>query len=244
MLTNFLSIFFSFFLLSSAMSFENSIRIGTTFDYPPFSYLDKNGQMKGIDIELAQSFAKSQNLRPVFIKTTWKTLSQDLINDKFDLALSGISKTNKRSTEGHQGIGYIRNGKMGISKCKDVNKYSTIFSIDHLKTKVITNAGGTNELFAKKHFKKARIIIHQDNKTVFQEIIQGRADIMITDSVEVRYQVRKNKGVLCSTMKSPLTNGVITYFAQASKKLKLKLDNWFKLIEKNGFKNKIIRKYL
>jgi hypothetical protein len=67
---------------------------------------------------------------------------------------------------------------------------------------------------------------------------------MITDSVEVRYQVKNHKGVLCPTMKTPLTFGVITYFAQVTKGLKVKLDTWFKLINKNGLKKRIIKKYL
>ena len=223
---------------------SKTIRIGTTFDYPPFSYKNTIGEKKGIDIELALALAKSLGVEAIFIETTWKTLTQDLQANRFDIALSGVSRTNKRLKEGIQGIGYIKNGKLPISKCSKAHLYPNITSINNAKVRAITNPGGTNEAFAKEFLGKTKLITHKNNTTIFHEIINGRADIMITDSVEVRFQVKKHKGILCSTMKSNLTSGVITYFAQSSKELKSFLDKWFLKIKTNGLKKKIIEKYL
>src|SRR6185295_5606601 len=65
--------------LSPAARIKNTgvIRIGTTGDYAPFS-IDRDGTLTGADIDLAESLANRLQLTPVFIKTTWPTLLNDL----------------------------------------------------------------------------------------------------------------------------------------------------------------------
>jgi cyclohexadienyl dehydratase len=46
--------------------------------------------------------------------------------------------------------------------------------------------------------------VHPDNRTVFDEIRAGRADLMITDDVEVQMQTRLHRD-LCRTMPGTLT---------------------------------------
>ena len=50
---------------------------------------------------------------------------------------------------------------------------------------VVFNPGGTNETFARAHLKFARLVEHDDNRTVFDEILGGRADVMFTDETEI-----------------------------------------------------------
>ena len=54
----------------------------------------------------------------------------------------------------------------------------------------IVNPGGTNEKFARANLKKARILVHPDNVTIFQQIVDGKADLMMTDAIEARLQSR------------------------------------------------------
>ena len=84
-------------------------------------------------------------------------------------------------------------------------------AIDTKPTKLIVNPGGTNFKFIKDSIRHAQVILHEDNNTIFETIINRKADLMITDSVEVHYQVKKHPGVLCATMKTPITKGKIAY---------------------------------
>ena len=58
--------------------------------------------------------------------------------------------------------------------------------------RVIANPGGTNEQFARREFSRAQLAIHADNLSVFDEIVAGRADVMITDQVEARLRARQH----------------------------------------------------
>jgi cyclohexadienyl dehydratase len=61
----------------------------------------------------------------------------------------------------------------------------------------VVNPGGTNERFAKANLPHARLAEHPDNRTIFDEIAAGHADVMVTDGAEVDYQARRHAGVLC-----------------------------------------------
>jgi cyclohexadienyl dehydratase len=58
---------------------------------------------------------------------------------------------------------------------------------------VIVNPGGTNERFDRSHLQRATTIPWSDNATIFDVLVEGKADLMITDAVETRVQA----GVLC-----------------------------------------------
>ncbi|MBQ7705092.1 MAG: transporter substrate-binding domain-containing protein, partial [Selenomonadaceae bacterium] len=50
---------------------RGTIRIGTTGDYRPMSYLNSNGEYEGIDAELSKIIADSLGVRIEYVPTTW-----------------------------------------------------------------------------------------------------------------------------------------------------------------------------
>ena len=61
----------------------------------------------------------------------------------------------------------------------------------------MTNPGGTNEKFDRDNLKHAAISVYNDNVTIFDEIVTGKADVMITDASETMLQ-QKLRPALCS----------------------------------------------
>ncbi len=220
------------------------LRLGTTGDYAPFSFVDERGEYSGIDIEIAKALAYELRVDLKIVPTSWPTLSDDLLNDSFDIALSGISQTEARISIGHMTPPYLANGKMAIARCKDKEKFKSIKDINKKSTRLIVNPGGTNHKFALKNLKEANLRIYNDNTKIFNEIIQNRADIMVTDLVEALYQAKKHPKVLCPTLGKPLTDGAITSFSPFDREWNSFLTKWFTdYKETSQFKN-LIRKYL
>ena len=164
------------------------IRVGTPGDYKPFTFLENTGEYTGIDIDLAHDLANSLNAEVEFVATSWPTLIEDLKADKFDIAMGGISKKLSRQQVGFLSDAYAIGGKTPIARCEDTARFSTLAEIDQAETRVIVNPGGTNQQFADTHIKNASIKVFKDNREIFKEIAEGRADIMITDSWEVQLQ--------------------------------------------------------
>ncbi|MCK5820104.1 MAG: transporter substrate-binding domain-containing protein [Psychromonas sp.] len=95
--------------------------------------------------------------------------------------------------------------KRPTARCDDKDKYKRIRQIDmpnvkvKVKVKVIVNLRGTNQKLINKYIKFAHIIAYNDNNKIFDKINEGKADVMITDSIEVKLQSKLNP-TLCPTM--------------------------------------------
>jgi len=82
-------------------------------------------------------------------------------------------------------------------RCADLQKFSSLEAIDTAGVKVAVNPGGTNEAFDRANLKAATIVLVQDNNAVYKAVMDGDADAMISDIIEVELQVRLHPDVLC-----------------------------------------------
>jgi cyclohexadienyl dehydratase len=175
------------------------LKVGSTGDYKPFTYKDPaTGKFTGFDIDQAQSLAKALGVKLAVVPTSWPDLKKDFEAGKFDIAMGGVSITLDRQKIGLFTQPYMQEGKTPIARCEDKAKYQTLDQIDQPDVTVIANPGGTNEKFDRAHFDEAKIVIFKDNTKIFDQIAAGKADLMITDASETRYQQKLHPGVLCS----------------------------------------------
>jgi hypothetical protein len=96
--------------------------------------------------------------------------------------MGGITITLDRQKIGLFSNPVFSSGKTPITHCGDEPKYETIAAIDQPGVHVIVNPGGTNERFDRAHLQKATIIQWSDNATIFDALVEGKADLMITDA--------------------------------------------------------------
>jgi cyclohexadienyl dehydratase len=160
------------------------LRIGTPADYAPFS-AEAGGRVAGADVVLALRLAAALGLRPVFVRSSWRTLLADLESDRFDIAVGGISVTAARLAVAAFSLPTAHGGKTAIGRCADRDRLATLAAIDQPAVRVIENAGGSNEAFARDTLQAATLRIHADNRTIFDELVAARADVMFTDDTEV-----------------------------------------------------------
>ncbi len=179
------------------------LRVGTTGDYAPFSFrpdsVDNSAQFSGIDIDLAKNLAAALGAEIQWVHTSWPTLMPDLNEGLYDIGMSGISINLQRQQSAYFSDAYQSGGKSPLIRCADKSKYASLSNIDRGGTRVIVNPGGTNYKFAMANIHKAKIQLHNDNRSIFDEIVNNNADVMITDQIEVQLQVAKHPE-LCAAM--------------------------------------------
>ena len=132
---------------------------------------------------------------------------------------------------------------MPIARCEDRRRFGSLEGIDQPGVRVIVNPGGTNERFVDERLAQAEKVLHPDNRTIFQALLEGKADLMITDSIEVVLQARRNPG-LCGTMGTTLTYQEKAYFMPADPKLARFVDTWLSLRLGDGTVNTAIEMHL
>jgi cyclohexadienyl dehydratase len=174
-----------------------ALRVGLTEDYRPFSFADASGKVEGIEADMAMSLAQSLGVKLEIVKTSGSTLKSDLEANSFDIAMGGITITLDRQKTGLFSNFVFSSCKTPITHCGDEPKYETMAAIDQLGVHVIVNPGGTNERSDRAHLQKATIVPWSDNVKIFDALVEGKADLMITDAVETRVQAKLHPGVLC-----------------------------------------------
>jgi len=205
------------------------LRVGTTGDYAPFSIVDAADEgYQGIDVDLAQDLAASLGVELELVPTTWPTLLDDLASGSFDVVMGGVSRTLARQQLGFFSTPYYVGGKSAISRCEDAPRFGSLEAIDRPGVRVIVNPGGTNEQFVASRVHRAEVIVHDDNRTIFAEIVAGRADVMITDSIEVELNAREGTG-LCAAMAGFLSYQEKGYLLPRDVALKEYVDLWLAL---------------
>lgn len=202
------------------------LRVGTTGDYEPFSY-ERDGQLAGADVRLALDLATHLGVQPVFVRTSWPTLAADLAADRYDVAMSGVSITPEREQLGAFSVPYQSGGKTIVARCAESRELDTLREVDSRSVRVVVNPGGTNERYVRDHLHRAQVTVHPDNRTVFEEILDGRADAMITDDVEAELQAYRHPE-LCRTYPGTLTRASKAIFMPGDPALKAAVDEWLK----------------
>ncbi|MFI2183888.1 transporter substrate-binding domain-containing protein [Streptomyces sioyaensis] len=212
------------------------LRVCTTGDYRPFSYRDPGtGRYRGVDIEMARDLAKSLDARPRYVATTWARLVGDLSAGRCDIAMGGVSVTLARARSVYFSEPTRTDGKTPLVRCKDKDRYRTLRQIDRPGTRVIVNPGGTNEEFARSHLKHATLTVHPDNTTIFDEIIAGRADVMMTDASETRYQAKIHPQLCSLHPDKPFTFSEKAYaLPRGDDEFKAYVDQWVHLATHDG----------
>ena len=179
------------------------LRVGTTLDYAPFSYLSEGGEREGLDIVLATQLAEFLDARLVWVRTSWPTLMEDFRSGAFDIGMSGISIISSRAREGFFTTAYHEGGKTPITHCNLKTRFTSLDAIDRAGVRVIVNPGGTNERYVDSALKAATIVRHPDNETIFEALRAGKADLMITDAIEVLVMAKRYDD-LCPSMPGSL----------------------------------------
>ena len=210
------------------------LRVCTPGDYQPFSLAKPDGSHEGLDVDLVQAMAKALGVKVEFVKSPWPQLMETFI-DKCDIGVGGVSVSLERQKRAFFSEPYMINGKVPITKCENALKFQTVADIDKPGVTVIENPGGSNEKFARASFRQAKIVIFNDNTKIFDEILKGNADVMISESVEAIVQQKQRPGLCAVNPNKPLQYGEMAYLLpRGDGVFKAWVDQWLHLAKASG----------
>ncbi|MCX2731848.1 transporter substrate-binding domain-containing protein [Saccharopolyspora sp. NFXS83] len=227
-----------------AIAERGELRVCSTGDYRPFTYRDANGAWSGIDIDMARDLAAELGVRATIVATTWESLSEDFAQ-RCDIAAGGVSVTLKRAKEAFFSDAYVVDGKTPITRCENAARFLTLEQIDRPGVRAVVNPGGTNEKFAREKLHRAEIVPHPDNNTIFEEIRSGRADLMITDGAETKWQARQHPELCAVHPDQPFTFSEKAYLLPRGDVVFQQFVNeWLHLRKHDGTYDRIARPWI
>ena len=226
---------------------RGKVLIGTTGDYRPLSFCEpETGEYWGFGIEIAQEIAKQLGVKVEFVKTSWPTLTADVLAEpqKFDFAIGGITITDTRRETMMMSEGYLANGKTILCRASESERYQSLADIDKSEVRVMVNPGGLNEKFAHENLTHATVIVHQKNEEIPTLIAEGVADVMITEITEAPYYVRTDTRLAAPLLNEPFTHGEIGVLMQKGQEDLLDFVNGvIRRMKSNGSLHRLHEKY-
>lgn len=223
---------------------SGKLRVCMTGDYKPFTYYKPDGTFEGMDVDLARSLARGLGVEVQFVKTTWSTLMADF-QSQCDIGMGGISISLERQKKVAFAQSHMVDGKAAIARCADVAKFQSLDAIDQPSTRAIVNPGGTNDKFARANYKRLKLIEHPDNVTIFQQIIDGKADVMVTDASETLWQAKQHPELCSINPDRPMQFSEKAFMLpRGDVAFKEFVDAWLHMLKSNGEYDATFNKWL
>lgn len=223
---------------------KGSLNVCTTGDYKPYTFLKENGEYEGIDIAMAQSLVASLDVKVNWVPVTWKSLPDEMSAGHCDIAMGGISVTLKRQQKAWFANMLDQDGKIPLVRCENVRQYQTVEQLNRPSVRLIEPEGGTNEAFVHSHLPKATLTL-SDNVTIFQKLMDKKADVMITDASEALFQQKHYPKLCAVNPKKPLQYGEKAYMLPRDDvSWKMYVDQWLHLSKATGDYQKIVSQWL
>lgn len=211
----------------AAVQSSGVLRVGTTGDYKPFAFRDPDGRYRGADIAMALQLAANLGVKAEFVPTTWATLNQDFVANRFDVAVGGVTILPARERIASFSIPTMVDGKRPIVRCADKDRFNSVAAIDQPGVRVVVNPGASNEEFARSHFTHAQLTVHGDNVSVFDEIVAGREDVMVTDGIEVDHQAMLHPELCAAAVPAPFTRLEKAFMLPQDPAFVARVDAWW-----------------
>lgn len=214
---------------------RGTLRVGLTGDYRPFSTRDPaTNQYTGIDIDMANALAGTLGVKLAIVPTSWRELLTDLNSGQFDIAMGGIAITMDRQRAALFSTPMMRVGKAAIARCVAKVRFPHFTAIDRAGVRVVVNPGGANERFARATLKSAQVTTVANNAQLLEELISGRADILIADVVEIRLLQLMNRELCAINPDKPFDFNELAYLLPRDVIWQQYVNQWLRIHIESG----------
>lgn len=143
--------------------------------YPPFNFIDDNGDVVGFDVDVGQEIADRLGVELNYVTGEWSGLIEGLRAGRYDGILGSMAITLERYKTVDFTIPYYYSGAQLV-----VRKDSGITDPSEMAGKAIAVATGTNYEQDAANL-GAEVKLFDDDNGTLMELISGRVDGVITD---------------------------------------------------------------
>jgi len=164
------------------------LRVGLEGTYPPFNFLDNNGNLVGFDVDMSIEIARRLGVRAEFVQGLWTSLIERLRKDEFDVIIAQMSVTEERLKLVDFTDPYATSGTMLVARAGD-DRFTQLNDIaGHI---VGVGQGTTFETLAHS-VEGADVRVYDDFEAYSQALIAGDVDVIIEDELTAAYNIKEH----------------------------------------------------
>jgi ABC-type amino acid transport substrate-binding protein len=169
---------------------RGKLTIATTGTFRPITFMNEKGELDGVDIEIGKLIADKLGVKAEFIPGNLAGLIPGMIDGKFDLVMSGTTKTAEREkiinfSETYLSLGTIAVVKEANTSVKDVTK------LEGLVVGVISGSGTQKVITELGGYKK--LVEYPGHAEAIMDLKAGRIDVYAAGSIAANDYIRNDK---------------------------------------------------
>lgn len=224
-----------------AVAQAKTIRVATIATYPPFEWRDnKTGKLVGYDMDVLKAVTEKAGLNYDITLLDFKGIIPALLAGQVDMAITGMSITEKRAKKVDFSQPYYLSGIRLLVRGDNKD----IRSADDLKGhKVATETGTTSHNYLMTHYPDLKLELFPASSPMYMALLNRNADAVMFDEPGIEYFIKTKGGDRVKTV-GPLYEG--EYFGMAFPKgspLKEKINTALTALKKDGTLTKIYKKW-
>ena len=182
------------------------LRVGMS-TFVPWAMRDKQGELIGFEIDVANKLAQDNGWKVEFIPTAWDGIIPALLANKFDVIIGGLSITPEREKSVLFSDAYAHSGvQIAVNKNRKPD-VKTFDDLNSRRTVIAARRGASTIAVARAIFPKARLLQFDDDAQAFQEVLNGNADAAIASTPKPEQEAIKNPTLLYLPFPERLSQG-------------------------------------
>jgi polar amino acid transport system substrate-binding protein/arginine/ornithine transport system substrate-binding protein len=167
-------------LLGGTSAQAADLRVGVEGAYPPFSWKESDGTLKGFDIDIAEAICAEMGRNCVLVEQDWDGMIPALLAKKFDAIIASMSITEERKKR----VDFT--DKYYNTPAKFVGKKGSGIEISKsglAGKRIGLQRGTTHQCFMEKMYPGVELVLYGTQDEVFQDLAIGRIDLQFSDSI-------------------------------------------------------------
>ncbi len=183
---------------------DDSLIVATEAGFPPFEYVDDNGEIVGVDIDIAQAIADKLGKELVIKNMSFDGALVEVADGRVDMVAAGVSVTDERKESMDFSVPYFESYQVMVVNAKSpAFKESTL---ENIKGKIITaQQGSVGDVWVTDKTEAAEVRRFNEIAVAASEVELGKADALILDNVVAHELVANNQDKLMIADGEPIS---------------------------------------
>lgn len=178
---------------------SNELVMVTEAGFAPYEYYE-NGEIVGVDIDIAQEIAKELGKELVVKDVAFDSIINEVKTGKADFGAAGISYTSERAEQVDFSINYSVSKQVVV-----VKENSKITNIDSISNKKIAvQLGSVADTYVTDEYKNANITREKKYLAAIQDLKDDKVDCVVMDELPAKEILNNNTGL--KILSGSLTN--------------------------------------
>jgi polar amino acid transport system substrate-binding protein len=155
--------------------------VGTMGNMPPLNMTSKDGEIFGLEPDLAGILAEAMDVKVKFVTKQFNELLPALQSGEVDMVLSGMTITPERNRKVAFIGPYFISGKAFLTKIKTIAYADEAKDANNPDTKMVALKGSTSQAFAEEYLDKTTLFTTGTYDEAVDMVLQDKVHAMIAD---------------------------------------------------------------